>query len=322
MILFFTTHAHQRTLHGLLLSRFRKARIEVASYDGLFSRPRVRAAACIFTDFDRLRHFELAMAAHVFQQIRAAGIRALNDPARCCQRKELLFRLHKAGINKFRAYPASLEPKPARFPVFLKCESDHALEFPELIRDQAALERRLEELRATGHPLHYMLVIEFANREHRENVYRRHTIYRIGDRLVPANPVTERSPFVKYGEPGLASEADRAASAAEIMGNPHAELMRRVFDIAEIDYGRADFGFDGDSPAVYEINTNPFIGTHVPGATGAFAQAVEHSMRSIAEAVDALDGEDTDAPLTYPKGSFTHRRLIRRLFEPRRLRQP
>ena len=313
MIIFFTTQPHSYTLKGLLKSRYRNAKVEVRSYDWLFCQSGVRAATCIFTDFDRLRHFELVITANVYQQLREAGIRVLNDPARCCQRAELLFRLHKAGTNRFRAYPAALDPRPSRFPVFLKCESDHDQDFHELIGDQSALEKRLEALRASGFPLHYMLVIEFANREHRENVYRRHTIYRIGDRMVPANPVTEADPFVKYGSPGLATEADRAASVAEIMENPHADHMRRVFEIAEIEYGRADFGFDGDTPAIYEINTNPSIGTHVSGATDAFANAVQHSMRSIAEAVDALDAQNRYARLTFPRKYFSRRRFSRAL---------
>jgi len=318
MIIFFTTQPHRYTLDGLLKSRFRKSKVEVRSYDWLFRQSRVRAATCVFTDFDRLRHFELVMAAHVFHQLRTAGIRVLNDPARSCQREELLFRLYKAGINRFRAYPAALDPTPSRFPVFLKCESDHAQDIRDLIGDQEALDKKLEALRASGFPLHYMLVIEFANRAHRENVYRRYTIYRIGERMVPANPVTEDNPFVKYGAPGLATEADLAASVAEIMENPHADHMRRVFEIAEIEYGRADFGFDGDEPAIYEINTNPSIGSRVAGATGAFAEAIDYSMRMIAEAVDALDGEDSYAPLTFPANSFSCRRIS---WAPR-LKQP
>jgi hypothetical protein len=318
MILFFTTEPHRYTLDGLRKSRYRKEKVKVRSYDWLFRQSVVRAGVCVFTDFERLRHFELVMAARVFRQLRLAGVRVLNDPARSCQRRELLFRLHKAGINGFRAYSAALDPTPSRFPVFLKCECDHAQEFRELISDQATLNQRLDALRASGFPLHYMLVIEFANREHRSNVYRRYSIYRIGERMVPANPVTEANPFVKYGTAGLATEADLSASVDVIMHNPHADHMRRVFEIAEIEYGRADFGFDGDAPAIYEINTNPTIGTHVPGAAGEFADAVEHSMRLIAEAVDALNAEDRQVRLSHPGDCFSRRPFSRALL----LKQP
>lgn len=228
----------------------------------------------------------------------------MNDPARVCQRGELLFRLHKAGINGFRAYPASLDPEPSRFPVFLKSVSGHAQDLDMLLASQAELDGQLGRLREAGFPLTHMLVIEFANRPHRDNIYRRHTIFRIGETMAPGNPVTEASPFVKYGDISLASDEDLARSTEELKRNPHAELMRRAFGIAGIEYGRADFGFDGESPAVYEINTNPTIGLRVVGATGAYKEAIAHSMRLVAEAVNELDGEDRLAPLIHSKSYF------------------
>ncbi len=318
MILFFTAAPHSHTLDGLRGSPHGRPRMQVRSYDWLFARSRLRAAACVFTDFDRLRHFELLAAARAFRQLREAGLRVLNDPARSAQRAELLFLLHKTGVNRFRGYPAAHDPAPARFPVFLKCVSDHRQDFDELIPDQDALERRLRSVRASGYPLRDLLVIEFANREHRAGIYRRHTVYRIGDRMIPSNPVTEAGPFAKYGVDQVATDADRALSVDEIYANPYGERMRPVFELASIEYGRLDFGFDGDEPAVYEINTNPFIGTHVPGAKGRFAEAVAHSMRLVVEAVDALDGEDRTVRLTHPPGTLYRRPR----FGPRRLRQP
>lgn len=310
MIVFFTSAPHRYTLNGLLSSPYVKSKLKVRSYDWLFRRRRLKAAACVFTDFDRLRHFELVRAGKDFQSLKNAGVRVLNNPARSCQRQELLFRLHNAGVNGFRAYSATLNPTPSRFPVFFKCVSDHRQEIRDLIYDQASLEQKINQLRNSGFPLNYMLVIEFANREHRENVYRRHTIYRIGDEMVPANPVTQASPFVKGGDPGLATEADLAASVAEMLENPHADRMRRVFEIANIEYGRADFGFDGDTPAIYEINTNPLIGSRVLGATGSFADAVNQSMQKIAEAVDRLDGEDRIVTLRSPREWLSQRRFL------------
>jgi hypothetical protein len=318
MIVFFTTARFRRTLKGLVRSKHRAAPLRLHSYDWLFRQSSIRAATCVFTDFDRLRHFELAKAAEMFRQMREAGIRVFNDPARACQREELLYRLHEAGINKFRAYRAVVDPKPTRFPVFLKCVSGHAQHLEALIGSQEELDAQLLRLREEGFPLAHMLVIEFANRQHRENVWRRHTIYRIGDRMVPANPVTEASPFVKHGTLKLASEDDIARSIKEIMENPHAELMRRVFDIAGIEYGRADFGFDGETPAIYEINTNPTIGWRIPGAEGAYRDAANHFLRLIAEAVDALDGEDRVARLVHQE---SYRRRLEFSFSLR-LKQP
>ncbi len=286
-------------LKGLKNSPFLRSQVKVKSYDWLFRQSGIRAAACVFTDFDRLRHFELLMAGQLYQQLQQGGIRVLNDPARSCQREQLLHRLHQAGLNRFRAYPATQDPRPAQFPVFLKCVSHHDQDFNDLIYDQESLDKRLEEVQASGFPLQYILVIEFANQPHRENVYRRSTLYRIGDRLVAGNPVTEGSPFVKYGDLKVITDADRAASVQEMADNPYADYMRTVFEIAEIDYGRVDFGFDDGRPAVYEINMNPTIGKYIKNETCDFNRAINQSQKTLMQAVDALDGEDHSVTLSY-----------------------
>ena len=310
MILFFTTSGHRYPLKGIVKSPHRNVPVSVRSYDWLMRQSSVTASACVFTDFDRLRHFELAFASRMYRQIRAAGIRVLNDPAGACQRQELLHRLHASGHNRFQAYPATLDPRPSRFPVFFKCVAGHSQEITDLVPDQDALDRTIARLRADGVPLTYMLVIEFANREHRSGIYRRHTIYRIGDRMVPANPVTERGPFVKYGDATLATEADRAEAISEIDTNPYGETMRGVFEIAGIEYGRADFGFDGGKPAVYEINTNPTIGRRIKSDHEQLKGAVDRSMKMIAQAVTALDGEARTARITHDERWFSRLEIL------------
>ena len=39
-----------------------------------------------------------------------------------------------------------------------------------------------------------------------------------------------------------------------------------MFDLAGVDYGRADFGLVGGRPQIYEINTNPEIKLRPPPA--------------------------------------------------------
>lgn len=292
-VLFVTTDAHRYPLNGYLKSPDRKADVQVMSYDRLSRSRQVSASAVVFTDFDRLRHHELVFAGTIFRQFADAGLRVLNDPGRVAQRQELLHRLVAAGINRFRAYPAGLDPSPKRFPVFLKCEAGHDQHFDTLLPDQPALDRELEKLRAASFPLTHMLVIEFANTPGRPGVWRRHAMHRVGDRLMAAAVVTEAAPFVKYGSKGLATEEENLSSIAEIANNPHEAMLRNVFDIAGIDYGRADFGFDGDELSVFEINTNPTLGQRSGSAHPGFRAATHDSMRMMVEAIDALAGGET-----------------------------
>lgn len=291
-ILIVTTGEHRYTLKGYLKSPHRRAAARAISYDALSRRGRITAAAVIFTDFERLRHHELEFAGRMFRRLVAAGVRTLNDPGRVAQRAELLHRLNAAGINSFRAWPAALDPRPTRFPVFLKCVAGHSQHLDALLGDQEALERELERLRAVSFPLTHMLVIEFANEASRPGVWRRHAMHRVGDRLIPAQTVTEDSPFVKNGTKGLANEAELATTVAEIAENPFASMLKPAFDLAGIEYGRADFGFDQGRPAIYEINTNPTIPGRCLSANAGLAAATMESTRRVVEAIDALDGTD------------------------------
>jgi len=290
MIYFFTTRAHRYTLKGLRKSPHRDYPLRCRSYDWLFRQRRIVASACVFTDFDRLRYHELAEAARICRRLRDAGVRVLNDPARVLLRFDLLTLLQRRGINGYRVYPAASDPQPERFPVFLKCEEGHSQHFEALLPDQDALARFLEECRAQGRPLTRVLVTEFANTPIRDGVYRRHTVHRVGTQMIPGNAVIEARPFVKYGERGLTRDAEFDEAIEELRTNPHGERLRTVFDLAGIDYGRADFGFHEGRLAVYEINTNPTIGLDMTSRHEGFNEAVVDRLKDVVAAVGQLGG--------------------------------
>jgi len=55
-------------------------------------------------------------------------------------------------------------------------------------------------------------------------------------------------------DPHLLAEESRY-----LQENPHEELLRGLFDRANVDWGRIDYSFRGDRIQVWEINTNPMI---------------------------------------------------------------
>ncbi len=309
MILFVTTADHRYTLTGAIPQWRLRRRARVVSYDWLFRQSAIRAGAVVFTDFDRLRHYELVAAGSIYRQLRDGGIKVFNDPAKARQRYDLLHHLHAEKLNHFRAYRAIPCPMPERFPVFLKGETDHGQDFERLIADQATLQRSIEEIENQGVSLRNLLVIEFANTPIRENVYQRWTVYRIGDAMIAGNPVGEASPFVKYGTPGLTTGPEFEALARWMRENPDAEILKRAFDIARIDYGRADYGNDDGSIAIYEINTNPKIGTRLPNLHAEFLQASRESLDAVLAAIVALDGRDRTVRLDHGKGWFSRLRF-------------
>lgn len=305
MILFVTTARHRYTLKQIIPGKLGRGAGRVVSYDWLFTQSSIRASAVVFTDFDRLRHYELVAAAAIYRQLRDQGVRVLNDPAKARQRFDLLHCLAEAGINRFRAYKAALGPKPKRFPVFVKCESNHVQDFPDLIADQAALDCALGDIEDAGASLRDLLVIEFANSPIRESVYLRKTVYRIGDRILSGNPVVEDGPFVKYGTLGLAVEDDFERLADWMRNNPELEALGHVFDLARIEYGRADYGIDGDGLAIYEINTNPQIGLSVPKVHAGFHAASMESVEAVVNAIRALGGDTKTARIVHNQAWFS-----------------
>jgi hypothetical protein len=51
----------------------------------------------------------------------------------------------------------------------------------------------------------------------------------------------------------------RAKEYEYLRDNPHEDLLREVFRLAEIDYGRVDYTVVGGRVQIFEINTNPNV---------------------------------------------------------------
>jgi hypothetical protein len=63
----------------------------------------------------------------------------------------------------------------------------------------------------------------------------------------------------KIGPEGIAP-ADVCADELRLMREkPYGQAMLRVFELADVEYGRVDFGLVSGRPSVYAINTNPHL---------------------------------------------------------------
>jgi len=108
-----------------------------------------------------------------------------------------------------------------------------------------------------GESLRGLVVIEYCAEPVRPGIFRRYGAFRVGDAIHLDHAVTQDNWNVKGGAAGLATEAMYRQDDLDIRANRYADVMNRVFDVAGIDYGRADFGLVDGRPQVYEINTNP-----------------------------------------------------------------
>ena len=257
MILVVTTRDHRYTHETL--HREPSLDLDVVTYDRVLKRRSPHKATHIFTDLDRLSDWELHEAALTFRDMKSRGMTALNDPARFLGRFGMLRNLHRAGLNGFDVYRVDSCERPKRWPVFLRLEGNHAAPVSGLLQNEKELESALETAVAQGAPKSALLIIEYAAEPIRPGVFRKLSVFRVGDRFLGYTCVHEDSWIVKYGKAGIASDEMYEEEYALVRDNPFAEAVKPAFDLAGLDYGRVDFGLVDGKPQIYEINNNPFV---------------------------------------------------------------
>jgi hypothetical protein len=260
------------------------------AYERAFRKSRFPAATYIFTDLDRLGYWELELAAHLYAALRDAGFRVLNDPARFVQRFALLRRLKDQGVNTYDVWRVEDGIDPTHFPVFLRTQSGHRGPLSDLLDDLAAVKAEVERLLASGIPLRELMIAEFRAEPAEGDIYRKLSVYRVGETMVPALAAHEPHWAPKLGKIGAASQRLYDEELEIVRTNRFAGVARPVFELAHVDYGRVDFGLIAGRPEIYEINTNPKF--EAPMAEHPFAVRLESQalvVRAYHEAMAAID---------------------------------
>ena len=258
MIVFVSAAAHVYT-HRAVAELEGPVRVAPAAYHNILPAKTVPRATYVFTDMDRLSHAHLQEAARLYRRMRDAGLTVLNDPARAATRFGLLRRLHIAGINGFNAYRVEEGVKPTRWPVFLRVEGYHAGPATELIHSWDELRLKTEESIAKGLPLASLLIVEFSAEPIRPGLYRKLSSFRLGRSAFAYVCVDDDHWIAKEGKRGITPPDLEQDEYRIVRDNPYGADLASVFDIAGLDYGRADFGLVGGKVHVYEINSNPEI---------------------------------------------------------------
>lgn len=283
-------------------------RIRIRTYESLTPTLEVQSGAHVFSALDQLGPHGLATVAGLWDHLadRGPGIRLLNDPRKAACRLELLNRLFAAGINRHRAHAADAWEWAGElgFPVFVREESGHAGPLTGLLQTPRELARALRALRVRGYRRDELLVLEFCDVAGPDGVYHAGAVCRVGDRIAAAQLLRGRRWVLKWDE-GDHDEAAMRAFRDYVDANPHAEWVRRVFEVAAVDFGRLDYGIRGTTLVAWEINLNPTLGP-TPGATHApLAEPAESLMWEarrnfvgrMREAFQQLDPDADDRPV-------------------------
>jgi hypothetical protein len=279
--------------------------VRVRLYETIPVRGRVPSGTWVFSDLERLGEAGRELAVRLRDALTASSrpVRILNDPRVALDRFDLLTELYARGVNRFRAFRVN-EPLPRdlRFPVVLRMERQHGGAITPLLPDFEALDAAVRSLTSIfrGYRRRDLLVVEYVDVSDGDGVYNRYTAYRVGDRIVPKRVEFSRSWSVSTHK--RISDAETTAAEWEyVQGNPHADLLLPVFELAHIEYGRIDYGIKGDRIHVWEINTNPMIGGPTPPArrprVGLEAESLPsrdlfHS--TMAEALEEMTGPDKE----------------------------
>ncbi len=260
MIIVLTNPKHGYTVSNLVAQK--AVHVRNMGYHRVLRARSLPCATYIFSDLDRLNFWELELAARLYKTLHAAGLRVLNNPARVRLRFSLLRGLSAAGINQFNAWRVEDYERPSlsEYPVFLRTESAHRGNLTDLLHTPEEVNQAIEQALEAGSPLRDLILIQYCAEPEHEGYFCKHATFRVGDRMISTLPVHESGWSAKYGELGLVDSKRYAAQFESLRANEFGLPLKPAFDVAGIEFGRADFGVVNGSPQVYEINSNPMIG--------------------------------------------------------------
>lgn len=258
MIRFLQSRGHRYTIKSVQQAR-NSPRADAMNYDALIRARRLPHATYLFTDLDRLGFWDLEHASHLYLQMKSAGLRVLNNPAVARSRYPLLRALRAAGLNDFNVYRVDELETIEHYPVFVRKIHGHREPLTDLLQTKEELLKAIDAAIAAGTPRENLLITEFAAEPLREGVFRKLSAFRIGDAVIPHISVHDKVWLVKYGRKFDNIEDLYQEEYALLQHSPHAAHLKKVFEVAGIEYGRADFGIYRGRIQVYEINTNPHV---------------------------------------------------------------
>lgn len=237
-----------------LASRFR-----IVSYDELVTLTSVDCGTWVFAAIDQLEPDACEATTQIHQQLRAAGARVLNDPARTLVRYRLLQTLHQRGFNDFRAVRATDSLDALRFPVFLRDERSHGGPLSPLLDSPDEVQGEIGRALVRGRRMRDLIIIEYCDTSDATGFYRKYSAFAVGSAVIPRSIAYGARWMLKHH----GTEYSRAMVEEErayVTGNPHERALAEIFAAANVQYGRIDYAVKDGRIQTWEINLNPTIG--------------------------------------------------------------
>jgi hypothetical protein len=234
-------------------------RIYLVPYEELLGIEQFPGGVYIFSDLERLNRYQKSLVQELWNRLDEAGegYTLLNNPAASMGRYELLSLLYQRGMNSYAIYRVDEIPRPIQKPVFLRHIYEHGGTFTQVFSHEEELDEAIALLILKGIPPEELAAVEYCETADSEGIYRKYSIFRIGNSYLPRHEIFSQKWDLKY--PDLLEPAMIAEEMSFLETDPHQEECRKIFDVARIDYGRIDYGLKEGKLEVWEINTNPIV---------------------------------------------------------------
>jgi hypothetical protein len=259
-------------------------RVRVLSYEDLGRLEQLQVGGTVFAGLDEITSAIATAIDGIHDQLAAASpvVSVLNDPRKVLCRYELLRRLYEIGCNQFRVIRAVDDPSALEYPVFIRRKDRHTGSLTPLLRNRQALDRALGELIIRRLRPADLLVVEFCDTTGPDGLFRKYSAMRIGDAIIPRHLHVSRE-WVTKSQNSLASESVIREEVEYLECHPHERWLSQVFEAAQIEYGRVDYGIYRGEPQVWEINMNPTLGRGA-GRASRLGDQTERQLREPARA--------------------------------------
>jgi hypothetical protein len=240
-------------------------RIRLLTYDDLVAQRELSLGTYVFAGIDQLTRIEVEIVVQCWQELSSASseIKLFNHPTKVLSRHGLLETCFALGRNTFRVRRATEFWRRQRFPVFIRPEREHGGSLTPVLHNRRQLARALVKTLLWGYRLRDLIIVEYCDTADSSGIFREYCANIVGHTIIPRTLVHNRNWITKWG--GRLLDAEKAKEEREyVESNPHADWLRQTFQLANIGYGRIDYGLKNGVPQVWEINTNPTI-VHRPG---------------------------------------------------------
>jgi hypothetical protein len=330
MVFFIVQQHHDYTIANFLQSWARPllGKVAILSWQDCARLGRLHRGTYVFGDYERMNLPQWTLARELASQLSRHGCRVVNHPDRVLDRLSMLRTLHHRGINAFNAYSADAHDLSAvRFPCFVRERSAHMGKMSGLLHTRQEMLAEIRKRHSAGES--DLIVIEYldtsntiepgsqlgvrpTNPNHREGgaasreehlhvaggprrVYRKFGMFRCGEHMIARHIYFSRHWLQAATD--IVHDGTVAEETDYIDGRHHAEKVREAFDLAGVEFGRADFAVLPDGRVqVWEINTNPMILAAAHQFDSRRLPAQARSAAATARAIEEIDDGRAFAP--------------------------